>query len=66
MAYEKILGYPHPNLKKRRLKRLQKEQSESLNNPSNIPKFNGKKKENLNPSNDDIEASHLSDKNQVL
>ena len=30
MAYEKVMGLPHPNLQTRRLKRLQKEQVESL------------------------------------
>ena len=30
MAYEKVMGLPHPNLQTRRLKRLQKEQIESL------------------------------------
>ena len=30
MAYEKIMGFPHPNLQKRRLKRLQKEQCASV------------------------------------
>ena len=30
------MGYPHPDLKKRRLKRLQKEQLDALNKDSNI------------------------------
>ena len=34
MAYEKIMGFPHPNLQKRRLKRLQKEQCASLHQRS--------------------------------
>ena len=34
MAYEKIMGFPHPNLQKRRLKRLQKEQCSSLHQSS--------------------------------
>ena len=34
MAYEKIMGFPHPNLQKRRLKRLQKEQCASLHQSS--------------------------------
>ena len=34
MAYEKIMGFPHPNLQKRRLTRLQKEQCASLHQSS--------------------------------
>ena len=34
MAYEKVMGFPHRNLQKRRLKRLQKEQCASLHQSS--------------------------------
>ena len=55
MAYEKIMGFPHPNLQKRRLKRLQKEQSVSLlqsyegNNQYNFAKNVSKDLESQDP-----------------
>ena len=55
MAYEKIMGFPHPNLQKRRLKRLQKEQCASVhqkseaNNQCNFTKKVSKDLESQDP-----------------
>ena len=41
------MGYPHPDLKKRRLKRLQKEQLDALNSQSKIMNASSKSKKNV-------------------
>ena len=49
------MGYPHPDLKKRRLKRLQKEQLDALNIQSKI--INASSKSNINENSNN---EHLS------
>ena len=48
------MGYPHPDLKKRRLKRLQKEQLDALNSQSKIMTASSKSKKNVNPNNEHL------------
>ena len=58
------MGYPHPNVKKRRLKRLQKEQLDTLNISPNIPKMDTKVDRNLSSTNYTIDEIKQSDKKQ--
>ena len=51
------MGYPHPDVKKRRLKRLQKEQLDTLNNSSNVPKMDSKVDRNLSSTNHTIDET---------
>ena len=48
------MGYPHPDLKKRRLKRLQKEQLDALNSQSKIMNASSKSKKNVNSNNEHL------------
>ena len=48
------MGYPHPDLKKRRLKRLQKEQLDALNRQSKIMNASSKSKKNVNSNNEHL------------
>ena len=48
------MGYPHPDLKKRRLKRLQKEQLDALNSQSKVMNAGSKSKKNLNLNNEHL------------
>ena len=51
------MGYPHPDLKKRRLKRLQKEQLDALNSQSKIMNASSKSKKNVNPNNEHLSGT---------
>ena len=58
------MGYPHPDVKKRRLKRLQKEQLDALNNSSNISKMDSKVDRHLSSTNYTFDETAKSYKTQ--
>ena len=58
------MGYPHPDLKKRRLKRLQKEQVDTLNKDSYIRNKSAINNKAIIPANESLIDTKPADKKQ--